>query len=179
MIPFDIVVSFVAGQALAYAARERLREEASLFFNRYLYIAVLWMAFFYAPTDLFFYHGWPDWELMYYVEAARVNPFFTLVFSVILFAAIMAGFISADYLLRMGRDRLVIAMALVLLVLLALFLLATFDRGYYVGTYAEWQAGLAVPLLQTDLFRYMTALGIVDFTVLGYVYRRFSREEVL
>ena len=175
MIPFDIVVSFVAGLVLAYAARRQLRGEESLFFNRYIYIAVLWMTFLYGPTDLFFYHGWPDWELMYFVKAETVNPFFTLIFAVSLFASIMAGFISADYLIKKERDRLVIVVSLASLLLLAAFLLATFDRGYYVGTHAEWRAGLGVPLLQTDLFKYMTALGIVDFAVLGYIYRRFGK----
>lgn len=175
MIPFDIIVSFAAGQFLALAAKKQLRKEDFLF-NKYIYAAVLWMAFLYAPTDLFFYHGWSDWELMYFVDSAAVDPFFTLIFCVSLFFAIMAGFVSAHYLIKKERDRAVIILSLAALILLAVFLLATFDRGYYVGSYAEWNAGRAVPLIYTDLFRYMLVLGIIDFSVLGFLYTRFARE---
>ena len=43
MVPFDMTVSFIAGQTLALSAKKQLKKEESLFFNRPLYISLLWM----------------------------------------------------------------------------------------------------------------------------------------
>jgi hypothetical protein len=65
MVPFDMAVSFAAGQTLSYSARQQLKEEKAFLFNRPHFISVLWMALLYAPSAMFFYHGWTAWNIVY------------------------------------------------------------------------------------------------------------------
>jgi hypothetical protein len=52
MIPFDMCVSFFAGQSLAPSARCQLTHNRNLLVNRPLMISLLWMSLIYVPASL-------------------------------------------------------------------------------------------------------------------------------
>ena len=62
MIPFDMSVSFITGQTLALSAKRQLVSEPDLLVNRPLMISLLWMSLLYAPSAMYFYHGWTAWN---------------------------------------------------------------------------------------------------------------------
>lgn len=177
MIPFDITVSFVAGQMLAFSARKQLKSEASLVYNKYLYIAILWMALLYAPSAMFFYHEWTDWNTMYVLKPEDLPGYVIWLDASALVLTIIAGFISAHILIKKEKDNGVIVSSVAALILLGIFLLVTYDRGFYVGTYDEWKAGTAGSLWSSDVLTANIIAGIIDLGPLAYLCYRFLSEE--
>ena len=65
MIPFDMSVSFITGQTLALSAKRQLAHDDNLLVNKPLMISLLWMSLIYAPSAMYFYHGWTAWNSVY------------------------------------------------------------------------------------------------------------------
>jgi hypothetical protein len=192
MIPFDITVSFVAGQTLAYAARKRLRGERSLFFNRPLYLSLLWMVLLYAPSAMFFYHGWTAWNIMYLFDP---NPPPTMspslsssiaiwLDSTILTATLMGGFALAHRWIRSGKDRRAIIAPIIAALVLLAFLALTYHRGFTVTGYSAFQAlpdkGIVFrwggdSFWGNSVFWANAIIMFIDFGPLFFLYYHLSR----
>ncbi|MEK7825784.1 MAG: hypothetical protein AAB266_05105 [Nitrospirota bacterium] len=193
MIPFDMTVSFVAGQTLALAARRQLKKEESLFFNRPLYISLLWMVILYAPSAMFFYHGWTAWNIMYIFDPYPLpakDP--TLASSILIWLdcttltlILMGGFALAHTWIRKGRERLAIISPIIAVLALVLFLAITYHRGFIVTSYAEFKASVDEGLRFTwggnsfwghDVFWANAVIMFIDFGPLAYLYYWFNKE---
>ena len=104
MIPFDLTLGLIAGLLLAYSARVQLRNESNLFFNKYIYIAVLWMAILYAPSTMWFQFEWPFWNTMYFF-APDVLPGYLIWFEATgLLLVVLIGFITGHKLIQNNKD---------------------------------------------------------------------------
>ncbi len=176
MIPFDIVVSFVAGQMLALSARKQLKKEPSIFFNVYLFIAALWMAILYAPSAMFFFHNWTDWNVMYIVPPEKLPSYVIWLDCSALFLVLLFGFISAHILIRRGNDKLIVVSSIAAVVALLAFMWITFDRSFFVGSYEEWKAGTATWLFSSPVWTANIYSGVIDLVPLGYLCYRFLKE---
>lgn len=176
MIPFDLTVSFVAGQLLALSAIKQLKKESSLFFNKYLYIAILWMAILYAPSAMFFFHNWTDWNVMYVLEPEALPSYVIWLDNSALFLAIMFGFILAHILIRKEKEKFVVACSIAALAILFIFMWITYDRSFYVGTYAEWKTKTAISLWESPVWTANIYSGFIDLVPLGYLCYRFFKD---
>jgi hypothetical protein len=117
MIQMDIPAAFVCSQIFAYCARERLKTEPVSWTGRYTVIATLYAVAVIGPCGLYLFSGWPEWEMMYWARAVRMdtanfgNPWLALVgplFLLALGAAAMVGFVLAHRWIAQGRFRLVL-----------------------------------------------------------------------
>lgn len=192
MVPFDMTVSFVAGQTLALSARQQLKKEESLFFNRPLYISLLWMVLLYAPSAMFFYHGWTAWNIMYifdpYPPPAK-DP--TLLSSILIWLdctmltlILMGGFALAHSWIRKGKEKLAILIPIIAVVALVLFLAMTYHRGFTVTSYTEFKASVDEGLRFTwgghsfwghNVFWANAVIMFIDFGPLVYLYYWFNK----
>ncbi|MHA1984781.1 MAG: hypothetical protein ACW967_10525 [Candidatus Hodarchaeales archaeon] len=174
MIPFDLTFGFVAGLLLAFSAKTSLKNESNLFSNKYIYIAVLWMAIFYGPSTMWFQYEWPFWNTMYFLPPNDLPGYLIWLEATFLIIAILIGFLLAHYLIRSDKDYLVLVISIVVVVILILFLLILYDRSFFVGTYNEWLVGTTVVLWESPLFTAALIAGFVDTTILIYLLYRFN-----
>lgn len=192
MIPFDMTVSLVAGQTLALSARKQLRKEESLFFNRPLYISLLWMVLLYAPSAMFFYHGWTAWNIMYIFDPyppPLKDP--TLSSSILIWLdctvltlIMMGGFALAHSWIRKGKEKLAIIVPVISAIVLIIFLAITYHRGFNVTSYTEFMTlpdeGLKFvwegnSFWGHDVFWANFVIMFIDFGPLAYLYYWFNR----
>ncbi|MCI0723269.1 MAG: hypothetical protein L0338_30550 [Acidobacteria bacterium] len=156
MIPFDLSVSFVAGQTLAFSAKRQLAGEPNFFVNKPLMISLLWMSLIYAPSAMFFYHGWTAWNSVYVFKDVPVGAQFPeypafetnrLLYEAILIwvdctalvALFWGAFVLAHRWIASGKTRkIAIACATVTLALL-IYMGLTYDRSFVVTTYERWE----------------------------------------
>lgn len=192
MVPFDMAVSFIAGQTLALSGRKQLKKEESLFFNRTLYISLLWMVLLYAPSAMFFYHGWTAWNIMYIFDPyppPAMNPTLSssiLIWldSTILILIFMGGFALAHNWIRKGRERLAIIVPIIAALALIIFLGLTYHRGFTVTSYTEFKVSIDEGLELTwggnsfwgsNVFWANVVIMFIDFGPLLYLYYWFNK----
>ncbi len=60
----DIPLNILVGLGVCWLAREKLKEEESVF-NKYFLADILYTLFFFAPVGFFLYYAYTDWSLMY------------------------------------------------------------------------------------------------------------------
>lgn len=172
MIPFDMSVSFLAGQTLAYAARRRLRREDDLFANRPLMIALLWMVLIYTPSAMFFFHGWSAWNSVYVLGGVPLGPpgfpeypYFEsrrLLYEAILIwldcAALggifYGGFVLAHRWIRAGEARRALWSCLGVALAFLLYMAATYDRSLVVTTYETFDRLARAGISVADVWRW-------------------------
>ena len=134
MVPFDMTVSFVAGQTLALSARKQLKEEKSYLFNRPMIISLLWMVLLYTPSAMFFYHGWTAWNIMYIfdpyppptMEPTLSSSVLIWLDSTVLTLILIGGFALGHYWIKRERAKLtIIVPAIAAIALIAAFFIIT------------------------------------------------------
>lgn len=192
MIPFDMTVSFVAGQTLAFSARKQLKKEDSLFFNRPLYISLLWMVLLYAPSAMFFYHGWTAWNIMYIFDPYPLpakdpslgSSILIWLDSTILTLIFIGGFTLAHSWIKKGKERLSIIFPIIALLSLGFFLALTYHRGFTVTSYTAFKDSVDEGLKFTwggnsfwghKVFWSNVVIMFIDFGPLGYLYYFFNK----
>ncbi len=192
MIPFDMTVAFVAGQTLALSARKQLNKDESLFFNRPLFISLLWMVLLYTPSAMFFYHGWTAWNIMYIFDPyppptkdpTLSSSILIWLDSTILTLIFIAGFTLAHRWIRKGRETLPIIVPIIAALALVLFLAITYHRGFTVTSYTELEATVdqgvkfawgGKSFWGHDVFWANVVIMFIDFAPLTYLYYRFNK----
>lgn len=192
MVPFDMTVSFIAGQTLALSAKKQLKKEESLFFNRPLYISLLWMVLLYAPSAMFFYHGWTAWNIMYIFDPypppvkdpTLGSSILIWLDSTILTLIFMGGFALAHKWIRKSREKLAIIVPIIAALALIIFLAITYHRGFTVTSYTEFKASVDEGLKLTwggnsfwgsNVFWANVVIMFIDFGSLGYLYYWFNK----
>jgi hypothetical protein len=181
MIPFDMSVSFIAGQTLAYSARRRLAAEPDLHVNRPVMTSLLWMTLIYAPSAMFFYHGWSAWNSVYVLAGQPAGgppeyPYFgsnRLLWEAILIwldcsvlvGLFYGGFVLAHKWIRAAAERRIIWASVAVAMLLVVYCTITYDRSFVVTTYEEWSRLQARGIRFGDIFVWQ---GVGGATFLGH-----------
>lgn len=181
MIPFDMSVSFVAGQTLALSARRRLVDEPSTWVNKPLMVSLLWMTLIYAPSAMFFYHGWSAWNSVYILKDVSgggppeypgfgSNRLFWESVLIWLDCTVLVGifytaFMLAHKWIRAGQAKKATHASILVAVLLVGYCALTFDRSFVVTTYEGWERLKALGIQFGDIF---TWKGHGGATFLGH-----------
>jgi hypothetical protein len=168
MIPFDMSVSFITGQTLALSARRQLAHDNNLLVNKPLMISLLWMSLIYAPSAMYFYHGWTAWNAVYIFRSVPITGAFPeypafeswrlLLESILIWldcTVLIALFIGAfmlghRWILARQEKRIIIACVVAALALLA-YLLLTYERSFLVTTYETFERLTQQPISLSDV----------------------------
>jgi hypothetical protein len=179
MIPFDLAVAFVAGALLSLGAKEQLRNEKSLFYNKPLVYSMLWMTFVYTPSAMFFYHGWPDWNVMYVFDSSKnllLSALLIRIDAMALISVFFLSFIVGHIQIRKGNERSVMVSMVVALIVLGAILLGLYNRSFFVAPYDQWLRGEGEWLFTSLVFYSNIVAAFTDLGPLAYLYLRFRRE---
>ena len=174
-------VSVLAGQTLALSAKRSLADEPSLYVNRPLMGSLLWMTLLYAPSAMFFYHGWSAWNSVYLLQDVAAtgpaeHPDFgsnrlLLEASLIwLDCSVLVGlfygsFVLAHRWIRAGRSSMIVRTCVMVAVLFVAYAAATYDRSFMVVTYERWKALKEAGIQLGDIFEWRGSQGA---TFLGH-----------
>lgn len=182
MIPFDWSVGFVTGQTLAYAAKKELATENKRLVNRPFVISLLWMALVYAPSAMFFYHGWTAWNSVYVLKDVPAGtgsseyPDFEsrrLLYESILIwidctaliGIFIGGFVLAHRWIARGNQRNILIACVTVTVMLLAYLGLTYARSFFVTTYEHFDELKRQGVTMGDVF---TWKGKDGSTFLGH-----------
>jgi hypothetical protein len=181
MIPFDMSVSVIAGQTLALSARRQLAREPDTFVNRPLMISLLWMVLLYAPSAMFFYHGWSAWNSVYILKDLHTagppeHPDFgssrLLWESIVIWldCTLLVGLFYGNFILghkwiRAGEPQKIVRTCVAVAVALVIYCAITYDRSFIVSTYDGWNRLKAEGIAFADVF---TWDGLSASTFLGH-----------
>lgn len=177
MLPLDLTLAFIAGQFLAYAAKTQLKQDNSFYFNTYFMYGLLWLGLFLVPSIMWAMDKWPFFETMYFFSPETLPNYTIALFAVGLLIAFALGYYIANYFITNGKEINVLITSLVLFVLIIIVITLLGDRSFVVGTYDEWVAGTATPVLESDLFRTVLLTGSLDLISLLYLYYRINKEK--
>jgi hypothetical protein len=168
MIPFDMSVSFITGQTLALSARRQLANNSNLLVNKPLMISLLWMSLLYAPSAMYFYHGWTAWNSVYILKDVPITgafpeyPYFEpwrlLLESVVIWldCTILIGFLLGAFVLAhrwilARREKCIIAACIMVDIALLAYLWLTYERSLLVTTYEHFERLTQQPLTLSDV----------------------------
>jgi len=149
MIQMDIPAAFVCSQIFAWCGRRWLKEEEPSAFGRYTALAAGFALGVIGPCGLYLYSGWPEWEMMYWFEAVRMdianfgNPLLALVAPLFLVALGIAGgggFLLAHRWILAGRPRWVLLALWVGVALSLGMVLLTPSAPFFIGHYHDYHA---------------------------------------
>jgi hypothetical protein len=181
MIPFDMSVSVLAGQTLAASAKRHLGGEPNVWVNKPLMISLLWMTLIYAPSAMFFYHGWSAWNSVYILKdlpggGPPEHPSFgsqQLLWEAIviwldctvLVGLFYGGFVQGHKWIRAGRAKRIAITCVAVALLLILYCALTYDRSFVVTTYQNWERLKSNGIRFGDIFSWQ---GFAGATFLGH-----------
>jgi len=176
-VPFDIILSFILGAVIVLACSARVKEEESAFFNPYFLGAVLFEVCFFLPFGVYLYYFYPDWSWMYFFDPGKLQPqtlkLLGLVAMACYLGSLILGFQVAQFLIRQGRAKVALLMIATALVGLGIFSLITINRLMFIGSYADFQAGLSTLLLRHRVGYLNTMVGIIMAGSLFFMIRTF------
>lgn len=135
--------------------------------GRRAFRAALAFTIFFAASVQVFLFRWPDWMYAYLVSAREVPPAWVAPF---FFAAVVAagaaGAAVSLQLLRAGRAGWALANAGAGIALWLAIQALTWEAYFHVGTWAQWQAGMAPHVSEVPAFgRAMTVAGLAQAAV--------------
>lgn len=178
MVPFDMAVSFIAGQTLAYGAKEQLKKEESKILNKPFLISLSWMVFVFAPSVMFFYQGWTAWNVMYVFDPDKRNVLAAICiwldFIVLSLIMVYSFTLGHTWIKRQQEKKLLITIGIVLIGLFV-FLAVTYDRSFNIGSYAEWENNTAQPFWGHTVMWAIAVIGIIDGGSMYLVFRYLRR----
>ena len=171
-------MSFIVGMSLALVVREKLRNIKSIFYNKYLFITLLWTALLFMPSTLLFLFNWTAWDLMYYIDPATLNPYLMIFFPGLIVAMSVFGFMLAHHLIRKGKEKHAAFILIAVVILFCAFLLLTLDRWFFHLTkdFAVWQSAPWV-FSSPEFLINLSVAGIIDLIPLAYIFFRFFKEK--
>ena len=181
MIPFDMSVSIITGQTLALSAKRQLAREPDTFVNRPMMISLLWMVLLYAPSAMFFFHGWSAWNSVYILKDVAVAgppeyPYFgsnrLLGESIIIWldctslvALFYGSFVLGHKWILAGNPKAITKTCIAVAAALVIYCAITYDRSFMVRTYEGWQQLKSAGIAFGDIFKWN---GFSGSTFLGH-----------
>lgn len=185
MLAIDIPIAMLSGFALAESGKGMLKSDDPAG-HRYMKTAVLLFAvFFITPVPFYFFLGWPAWELNFlwrWQDNIHDSPLRAavsfLVFLLTVGPAYLAFLMGARW-LRGGRDRLVRAAWVGMLLLVGVIVLLTRDVTFNVAsTYERYQAGQFYSFWSHPFFLGWLLVTIYFWGALGLTYAHIRRKDV-
>ncbi len=173
-------MNFILGLFLALVFSRQLAQTANPILNRFFLGTVLYGLLFFAPVGVYLYYFHTDWSLMYYsvfmnMPVEKLAWFGVLAISLYMLALII-GFQVGFFWIKQDKAKLGWIVLGGLLVLLGGYSLISIDRLGNVGTFAEWQAGQAVPLLKHHLNYIVSLDAVISSVVIILMIRAFKAE---
>lgn len=178
-IPIDAALTTTLGSAFYTAAKEHIKPDEPLLSSPYYLWGMAYNVVVGMGLAITAYVMNPDWMWMYWLDASRLSAGFTVYVFFMYPAMYTFGFLITDQAekLRIGGSLLLLA---VLAAFLVLFILLAFGRIWNVGTTAQWDAGVCVPLIGPDftftpLATALTAGFVPAIISGGWLLRRFYK----
>jgi len=180
MIQVDLPVALGVGSLMAHAAQRQIASRQPAAINRAFAKVLIFhsVAFMWPPMYLLvFYFGFETSHMWWHGDSVLAYPWLLPAFFLALFAANVVGFGIGARFVTAGRATwaLLLWVAMVAFTIGWIFLLP--DRTMTLGTYRDWQAGVAPPGSSDPSF--MTFVTVV---MVGYsdgallVYRSLRRD---
>lgn len=163
MIQMDIPAAYVCAQIFAYSGRGWLARSTPSWSGRYTLLAAAYALGVIGPCGLYLYSGWPEWEMMYWLEAVRMdtgnfgNPYLALVaplFVLSLGVAGATGFVLAHGWIAAGKPKKVLVSLWLGIAASLGMVLLTPSAPMLVGHYHDYQAFIAEAAASGDPWRY-------------------------
>jgi hypothetical protein len=164
MIQIDVPIAFGAGSLFADAASRQLSTGRPEYYFRAFSRNNLFQTFFFSWIPVYFllnYFGWETTHMWWHAESVAAYPFYIPIFLVVFFAAANLGFLLGYALVKRGRLWTNRAVYLGILAYSGVWIFGQVGRTFRLGTYGEWQAGVA-PWFYED----RTFLSMLIFTLL-------------
>lgn len=138
-------MNLALGAVLALVARSSITEHKAGMLQGPLMRTVAFAVFCFFPVGIFLVHHYPAWSWMYFLDPSTFHPL--LSFSVVLAypACCVIGYLLTERLLRRGRTRAAVGVALIGAAGSAVLTFGFPGRLFRVGSYAEWSLDVARP----------------------------------
>ena len=175
MIPFDMSISILSGQTLALSARRQLARQPDTFVNRPLMISLLWMVLLYAPSAMFFYHGWSAWNSVYLLKdltaagppeypdfgSGRLLGESIIIWldCTVLVLLFYVSFIVGHRWIRAGKPQAIVRTCIAVALALVIYCAFTYDRSFMVRTYEGWNQLKSAGISFGDVFQWNGSSG--------------------
>ncbi|HZT34246.1 MAG TPA: hypothetical protein VFA33_30420 [Bryobacteraceae bacterium] len=146
MVQIDVPIAFGAASLFADAASKQLSTGRAEYYFRTCAKNNLFQIFFFSWIPVYFlmnYFGWETTHMWWHADAVTAYPFYVPIFLVVFFGAANLGFLLGYALVKRGRLWTNRAIYLGILVYSGVWIFAQVERTFRLGTYREWQAGVA------------------------------------
>jgi len=172
-LPISFVIAYTSGIIASLSSRAELRGTprpalATVGFRAFVVYVLLVL----VPSTVYFYAFHGDWFLLYLLDASTVPSAIGLLLFVVEALVSAVGFASGAHLVRMQRETLAVAIAVLTSILGAGLLLVLRERVATVGTYAQFHGAFGLkpwiesPLLPAVvLFATLIVVGLVHSCV--------------
>lgn len=149
-IPLDLLAITWLGCFFGWCARERVRADGP-WSQPAISLVLLFLGIIVAPGTLYFYFAHPAWSWLYLFDPSRMPRVAVLTMLIASAGAYLGGYYLAGRLVRAGKElelRIGLASALAVIALVALLLRR---RLLHYGSYAQYKAGQALPIMEVKL----------------------------
>lgn len=148
MLAMDIPVSMMAGMVLADAGSNLIKSNDEYKIKFLKVFVLMYAAIFIAPTPVYYYLGWPAWEINFlggWADSSLDSPLKAAFSFVLLAVAVLPtywGLIIGKKLIIKDKIKLVRIIYVVLLLCVGIIILLLYDITFNISsTYAKYQAG--------------------------------------
>lgn len=148
MLAMDIPVAIMAGLVLAEAGKDLIRSEDQYKKGFLRAVTLMYAAIFIAPTPVYYFLGWPAWEVNFiwkWVDHIVDSPLRASFSYALLACAVLPtylGLVLGEFLIKKRQDKWVRILYISMLVLVGIIILLLKNITFNVSsTYAKYKAG--------------------------------------
>jgi hypothetical protein len=180
MIQVDLPVALGVGSLMAHAAQRQILSKQPAALNDAFAKVVIFhfVAFSWPPMYLLvFYFGFETSHMWWHEDSVLAYPWLLPVFYLALFLANLAGFAIGAKLVSAGRATWALLLWLATVLFTVGWVLLLPDRTMTIGTYRDWQAGIAPPGSSDPTFLWFVIVVMVGYSAgVWLVYRSLRRD---
>lgn len=187
MLQPDLFFSYGLASGLTIAAGRKLKDEKSIFVNKYFIATIIWLSAFFIPQVLYLLWRFPGWESMFVAKTYSDIPAWVVsLYPVAIIIMGALGFYVTSRLLKKGKLPAAISQvgwscAVATLIVFVGWDGTGFKRLLYAGTGIEWANGVTYPY--TDFFKsqvFYTLLWLEALVLIPYMYlfTKWGRENL-
>ncbi|MGA1839030.1 MAG: hypothetical protein ACMUIU_00245 [bacterium] len=148
MLAMDIPIALMAGLVLAEAGKDLIRSEDAYKKGFLRAVTLAYAAIFIAPTPVYYFLGWPAWEVNFiwkWVDHIIDSPLRASFSYALLACAVLPTYLGlklGEFLIKKRQDKWVRILYISMLVLVGIIILLLKDITFNVSsTYAKFKAG--------------------------------------
>lgn len=155
-VPQDALVGVALAQALGLAGASSIRSDDARRARR-LREAMLFLGLLFLPTAYSFFHVWPDWAVLYFLDTVSAARWWAPLCFGGVFLVSAASYLLSERLIRGGRARFAWIVLGCALVLVAVVAVAFPERISRLGSFDAFAAGATTPAWESTRFLVHTA----------------------